>query len=245
MCQLHCCLCRVRKLSDFIKDIFCVLKMNEGLTGLERHECEQLMTELKFLGIVHPKMKILSSFTHPQVVPNLYEFLSSVEYKRRIFWRILVTKQLTVAIDSIAFFSLLSLCYYGSQWLPLTVWWPTFFKICVLPLFKRRKKLIQVWNNNNWNNYPFNKVNTVKYWFQGVSNAIQVHNERGCKCVCIHRARELILFNTSPCPWWWNRDSMLPWQPRPSDERTRRRCSGCQGWPGRARENERGQWSGW
>ncbi len=25
-------------------------------------------------GIVHPKMKILS-FTHPQVVPNLYEFV--------------------------------------------------------------------------------------------------------------------------------------------------------------------------
>ncbi len=24
---------------------------------------------------VHPKMKILSSFTHPQVVPNLYEFV--------------------------------------------------------------------------------------------------------------------------------------------------------------------------
>ncbi len=29
----------VRKLSDFIKNILiCVLKMNEGLTGLERHE---------------------------------------------------------------------------------------------------------------------------------------------------------------------------------------------------------------
>jgi len=27
-------------------------------------------------------MKNLSSFTHPQVVPNLYEFLSSVEHKR-------------------------------------------------------------------------------------------------------------------------------------------------------------------
>jgi len=26
-------------------------------------------------GILHPKMKILSSFTHPQVVANLYEFL--------------------------------------------------------------------------------------------------------------------------------------------------------------------------
>jgi len=34
-------------------------------------------------GIVHPKK--LSSFTHPQVVPNLYEILSSVEHKRRYF----------------------------------------------------------------------------------------------------------------------------------------------------------------
>ncbi len=43
------------------------------------------MTECSFLGIVYLKMKILSSFTHPQVGPNLYEFLSSVEYKIRIF----------------------------------------------------------------------------------------------------------------------------------------------------------------
>jgi len=28
-------------------------------------------------GIVQPKMKMMSSFTRPQVVPNLYEFLSS------------------------------------------------------------------------------------------------------------------------------------------------------------------------
>jgi len=27
----------------------------------------------------------MSSFTHPHVVPNLYEFLSSVEHKRRDF----------------------------------------------------------------------------------------------------------------------------------------------------------------
>jgi len=32
-------------------------------------------------GIVHPKMKIPSSFTHPQVVPNLNKFLSSAEHK--------------------------------------------------------------------------------------------------------------------------------------------------------------------
>jgi len=38
-----------------------------------------------FEGIVHPKMKMLSSFTHLQIVPNLCEFLSSVEHKRRYF----------------------------------------------------------------------------------------------------------------------------------------------------------------
>ncbi len=36
-------------------------------------------------GIVHPKVKILSLFTHPQVVPNLYEFLCSAEHKGRYF----------------------------------------------------------------------------------------------------------------------------------------------------------------
>jgi len=34
-------------------------------------------------GIVHPKITILSSFTHLQVVPNLYECVCSAEHKRR------------------------------------------------------------------------------------------------------------------------------------------------------------------
>ncbi len=39
--QLHCCLWRVRELSDLIKNILIwILKMNEGLMGLERHEGE-------------------------------------------------------------------------------------------------------------------------------------------------------------------------------------------------------------
>ncbi len=43
--HLRCCPCRVRKLSDLIKNILIfVLKMNEGLTGLERHQGEHLMT---------------------------------------------------------------------------------------------------------------------------------------------------------------------------------------------------------
>jgi len=36
-------------------------------------------------GYSNPKMKILSSFTHPQVVANLYEFLFSAEHKGRYF----------------------------------------------------------------------------------------------------------------------------------------------------------------
>ncbi len=43
----YACLWKVRKLSDFISNIFmCVQKMDEGLTGLEWHEGELLMTEL-------------------------------------------------------------------------------------------------------------------------------------------------------------------------------------------------------
>ncbi len=40
-CQLCCCLWKGRELSDFIRNILiCVLKMNEGITGLKRHEGE-------------------------------------------------------------------------------------------------------------------------------------------------------------------------------------------------------------
>jgi len=34
-------------------------------------------------GLVHPKMKILSVFTHPHVVSTLYVFICSAEHKGR------------------------------------------------------------------------------------------------------------------------------------------------------------------
>ncbi len=46
------------------------------------------------MALVHPKMKILPLFTQPHDVPNLYFWA-----QKKIFWRMLVTKQLTVAID--------------------------------------------------------------------------------------------------------------------------------------------------
>jgi len=35
--------------------------------------------------MVHPQIQIMSSFSHPQVVLNLYDFLCSVERKIRYF----------------------------------------------------------------------------------------------------------------------------------------------------------------
>ncbi len=49
-----------------------------------------------FKGIVHPKMKILSSFT---VVLNLYEFLCSPQLKRR-YLKNVITRMFLVPIDS-------------------------------------------------------------------------------------------------------------------------------------------------
>ncbi len=53
------------------------------------HRICDTLKNTSFKGAVHPKMKTLSSFTRPQVVPNLYEFIFSVEHRRRIFWRML------------------------------------------------------------------------------------------------------------------------------------------------------------
>ncbi len=40
---------------------------------------------LNFEGIVHLKMKMMSSFNCPSVIPNMYDLLSSKEYIRRYF----------------------------------------------------------------------------------------------------------------------------------------------------------------
>ncbi len=36
-------------------------------------------------GILHPKMEIMSSFTHPLIFQNLYDLLSSEEQKKELF----------------------------------------------------------------------------------------------------------------------------------------------------------------
>ncbi len=110
-------------------------------------------------GIVHPKMKSLSSSTHPQVVPNLYECLCSAEHKGRYSEECGKQSSSGAPLTSIVFFS-----FYGSQWCPKSAWLQNFFKISSI-VFGRTKTFIQVWNYlrvskwwqnfHFWVNYPF------------------------------------------------------------------------------------------
>ncbi len=62
--------------------------------------------------------------------------------------------------------------YYGSQWGPAAIWFPTFFKVCSF-MFNLRKKLMPVWSNvkvskwwqnfHLWVNYSFN-VGLRSFW---------------------------------------------------------------------------------
>ncbi len=61
-------------------------------------------------GTVHPKMKILSSFTHPQVDPNLYECVCS-EHKGRYSEEWGKQSSSGAPLTSIVFF----FSYYGGQ----------------------------------------------------------------------------------------------------------------------------------
>ncbi len=126
----------------------------------EPAEAQKNLEQTLLKGIVHPKMKILSSFTHPQVVPNLYECLCSTEHKGRYSEECGKQSSSGAPLTSIVFF----FSYYGSQWCPKTAWLQTFFKLSSF-VFGRTKTFIQVWNYlrvskwwqnfNFWVNHPF------------------------------------------------------------------------------------------
>ncbi len=112
-------------------------------------------------------MKIRSSFTHPQVVPNLYEFLCSAEHKGRYFEESLLPGCFGAPLTSIVGKEK----YYGSQWCSRTALFPTFFRISSF-VFSRTKTFIQVWNYlrvskwwqnfHFWVNYPFKEAAQIE-----------------------------------------------------------------------------------
>ncbi len=138
-------------------------------------------------------MKILSPFTHPQVVPNLYECLCSAEHKWRYSEECGKQSSSGAPLTSIVFFS-----YYGSQWCPKTAWLLTFFKIPSF-VFGRTKTFIQVWNYlrvskwwqnfHFWVNYPFKTKSlivaelsyTLLYWhLPRVTTSPSLPSEASC-----------------------------------------------------------------
>jgi len=92
-------------------------------------------------GIVHPKIKVLSSYSSSRCFKP---FLCSIKHKIRYFkecWSPNIWQQ---PLTSIVLFFL----YYGRQWLPLTVWLTAFFKISWF-VDNRTKKLISLKETTN------------------------------------------------------------------------------------------------
>ncbi len=116
-----------------------------------------LGSEIKMKGIVHPIMKILSSFPHPRV-----SFLCWT--KKKTFWRMLVIKQLMVPID------LHSISFPTTEvnGVPTTVW----FKILQISYFVFATKW--GWASDD-NIFIFGWTNPLK-WLYNVINGM-VHTK--------------------------------------------------------------------
>ncbi len=113
-------------------------------------------------GIVHLKMKILSSFTHPQVFPNLYECLCSTEHNGIYSEECGKQSSSGALLTSIIYIFFHTMEVNGAAKQPVTNF---LFRIYFF-VFSRINKQIQVWNYmkvskwwqnfNYWVNYPFN-----------------------------------------------------------------------------------------
>ncbi len=86
-------------------------KYSSALSGAVNDYTFVLVLSIK--GIFHPKMENLSSFTHPQVVPNLYECIVLLNRKEDILKNVGDRAVLGAPLTFIVFFS-----YYGVNGAP-------------------------------------------------------------------------------------------------------------------------------
>ncbi len=134
-------------------------------------------------------MKILSSFTHPQVFPDLYECVCS-EHKGWYFWRKFLIRLFWGTID----FHSKKRKYCGSQWCPKTARCPTFFRISSF-MFSRTNTFIQVWKYlrmSKWQNFHF-----------GVNNKRKITMSQGIMPIqsVFFVTKITSIFNTVTPPW--------------------------------------------
>ncbi len=77
----------------------------KNVYGIKVWRLARPLQDLK--GIVHTKMKMMSSFTHPQVVPNLYACICSAEHRGRYSEECGKQSSSGAPLTSIGFFFLL------------------------------------------------------------------------------------------------------------------------------------------
>ncbi len=88
-----------------------------------------------------------------------------------------LTEQLLVSID----LNSMAGKNYGSQWLPATVWLPTFFKIYSF-VFDKRKTFMQVWYNKVGND---ERIFCVNYTFKHITFLLLQWNMTWICWICI------------------------------------------------------------
>ncbi len=147
-----------------------------------------LMRKPALKGIVHPKIKILSSFTHPQVVTNLYECVCSVEHKGRYSEDCGKQSSFGAPLTSIVIFFLL-----WKSMVPQNSLITNFLKIYSF-VFSRTKTFKQVlnylrvskwWQNFYfWVNYPFKPRPERLLSWQWLSLSLSIPS--GCVALLLH-----------------------------------------------------------
>jgi len=142
--------------------------------------------------ILHPKMKIQSSFTHPQVVVSFFCWT-----QRKMFWRTIATKQL---FGTVCFHSRKKK-YYASHW------FQSFFKISSF-VFSRRKKLIQVtelsflggvWKKKRWSSVCACLWDAFRAQWKSSSHS-RVHSPRLIVFLVLAHLSPSVL-SYCPCAW--------------------------------------------
>ncbi len=141
-------------------------------------------------GIVHPKMKIMSSFTLPQVVPNLYECVCSAEHKGRYSEECGKQSSSGAPLTSIVFI-FPTMEVNGAPKQPDYKLSSEYLPLCS----GRTKTFIQVWNYLRvikwWQNFHF----WVNYPFKIISQI----------CVCaVHRMNVRTEIARTPLFQMWN-----------------------------------------
>ncbi len=132
--DLCCCLCRSES-SQISSKIYCVLKVNEGLTGLERHEV--FFFFFKWISLKRFLLKL--KLTHSHVFLNLF-FLqrdTKGEILKNIYAAQIILSTFTVLLGAWLLLDTVTPLYWKEQWKHSSKY---------IFQYTMKAQVIQVWN---------------------------------------------------------------------------------------------------